>query len=50
MIKALFIAPYKGMAETLKKLLPIENFDFDIIVANLEEVKDLSINYEIIMI
>jgi len=46
MIKALFIAPYKGMAETLKKLLPIENFDFDIIVANLEEVKDLSINFE----
>ncbi|MGI2285009.1 PrpR N-terminal domain-containing protein, partial [Staphylococcus cohnii] len=46
MIKVLFIAPYKGMAETLKNLLPIDNFDIDIIIANLEEAIDLSINYK----
>lgn len=46
MIKVLFIAPYKGMAETLKSLLPIENFNIDIIVANLENAVDTSIKYE----
>nr|WP_315295476.1 PrpR N-terminal domain-containing protein [Mammaliicoccus lentus] len=46
MIKVLFIAPYKGMAETLKDLLPIENFNIDIIVANLENAVDTSIKYE----
>jgi len=46
MIKVLFIAPYKGMAETLKNLLPIDNFDIDIIIENLENAVDVSLKYE----
>ncbi|WP_068675150.1 sigma-54-dependent Fis family transcriptional regulator [Oceanobacillus sp. Castelsardo] len=42
MIKALFIAPYTGLAETVKKTDIPDDFDIDIEIANLEDAIDIA--------
>lgn len=42
MIKALFIAPYTGLAETVKKTNVPNDFDIDVEVANLEDAIDIA--------